>query len=187
MDRVIGQGVVLNRSLSCIRATTALAAVAIIVAGCAAANNTASSQGSGQAEQPYKTAYGLTSDGPTTDLYTELFGSSKTAAAPATATAATQPGQPVTASTATQPGQPVTASAAPQPATTNATTRQGKPASASARQAQPAPAPVEVAQQPAPPQPPPEPDVPTAYGITANGPTTDLYTELFGPRRRDGQ
>jgi hypothetical protein len=182
VDRVIGQGVVLNRSLSCIRATTALAAVAIIVAGCAAANNTASSQGSGQAEQPYKTAYGLTSDGPTTDLYTELFGSSKTAAAPATA--APQQGQPMTASAATQPVQPATQP--PQPATTTAATRQNKSAMA-ARQVQPAPAPVEVAQQPAPPQPPPEPDVPTAYGITANGPTTDLYTELFGPRRRDGQ
>ena len=187
VDRVIGQGVVLNRSLSCIRATTALAAVAIIAAGCAAANNTASSQGSGQAEQPYKTAYGLTSDGPTTDLYTELFGSSKTAAAPATA--APEQGQPMTAAAATQPVQPATAPAStqpPQPATTTAATRQNKSAMA-ARQAQPAPAPVEVAQQPAPPQPPPEPDVPTAYGITANGPTTDLYTELFGPRRRDGQ
>jgi hypothetical protein len=46
---------------------------------------------------------------------------------------------------------------------------------------------VQVAQQPAPPSPPPEPDVPTAYGITANGPTTDLYTAIFGPRRSDGQ
>jgi hypothetical protein len=32
-------------------------------------------------------------------------------------------------------------------------------------------------------QPPPEPDIPVAYGITANGPTTDLF--MFGPRRRD--
>jgi hypothetical protein len=177
---VIGQGVVLSRSLSCIRATTALAAVAIIVAGCAAANNATSSQGANQGEQPYKTGYGLSSDGPTTDLYTELFGS-KPAAAPATAIAVAQPAQPVTASTATQPVQPATASAA---------THQNKPAMASAatRQVQqPAPAPIEVAQQPATPPPPPEPDVPTAYGITANGPTTDLYTELFGPRRRDGQ
>ena len=73
MDRVIGQGVVLSRSWSCIRATTALAAVAIVVAGCAAANNATSSQG----EQPYKTAYGLSSEGTTTDLYSELFGSSR--------------------------------------------------------------------------------------------------------------
>jgi hypothetical protein len=59
------------------------------------------------------------------------------------------------------------------------------------RQVQPAPvpspAPVAVAQQPPAPKAEAEPDVPTAYGITANGPTTDLFTELFGPRRRDGQ
>ncbi|MGA9092170.1 MAG: hypothetical protein WB420_24050 [Bradyrhizobium sp.] len=171
----------MNRSLSCIRATTALAAVAIVVAGCAAANNATSSQGASQGEQPYRTGYGFSSDGPTTDLYTEMFGSSrsddKTAAQPATAAAATQPVQPVTVSTATQPTQPATA------------TRQNKPAatSAAARQVQPAPAAVEVAQQPATPPPPPEPNVPVGYGISANGPTTDLYTELFGPRRHDGQ
>ena len=171
----------MNRSLSCIRATTALAAVAIIVAGCAAANNATSSQGASQGEQPYKTGYGFSSDGPTTDLYSELFGSSrrddKNAAQPATAAAITQPVQPVTVSTATQPTQPATA------------TRQNKSAmtSAAARQVQPAPAPIEVAQQPATPPPPPEADAPVGYGITANGPTTDLYTELFGPRRRDGQ
>ncbi|MGO8912612.1 MAG: hypothetical protein ACLQDM_25255 [Bradyrhizobium sp.] len=170
----------MSRSLSCIRATTALAAVAVVVAGCAAANNATSSQGASQGEQPYKTGYGFSSDGPTTDLYTELFGSPKPAAQPATAAVATQPVQPVTASATTQPVQP---------ATTTAATRQAKPAMASAtpRQVQPAPAPVEVAQQPAPPQPPPEPDGPAAYGITANGPTTDLYTVLFGPRRSDGQ
>ena len=162
----------MNHFLPCIRAMTALAAVAIIAGGCAAATN-ASSQG----EQPYPTGYGISSAGMTTDLYTELFGSSKTAAAPTTTTAATQ--QPVTAPTATQPTQPATATA----------TRKGQPAIASAttRQVQPAPASTEVAQQPAAPQAPPEPDVPVAYGITANGPTTDLYTELFGPRRRDGQ
>ena len=168
----------MSRSLSCIRATTALLAVAIILGGCAAANNATSSQAAGQGEQPYKTAYGISSDGPTTDLYTELFGprrrDDQTVAAPATATA--EPIQPAPTVAATQPVQPATAA-----------TRQGKPASASAsnRQVQPAPAPAQVAQQPA--APPPEPDVPTAYGITANGPTTDLYTELFGPRRRDGQ
>lgn len=171
----------MNRSLSCIRATTALAAVAIVVAGCAAANNATSSQGTSQAEQPYKTGYGFSSDGPTTDLYSELFGSGRqdasTAAQPATAVAATQPAPPAAVSPATQPAQPATA------------TRQNRPATASAaaRQVQPAPAPLEVAQQAAPPQPPPEPDAPVGYGITANGPTTDLYTELFGPRRRDGQ
>jgi hypothetical protein len=100
--------------------------------------------------------YGISSEGTTTDLYTELFGPREPAPAPQTATAAAQPVQPVTAT-------------------------------ASPRQVEPSPAPVAVAQQQPSPQPEPEPDVPTAYGITANGPTTDLYTELFGPRRRDGQ
>jgi hypothetical protein len=178
MDRVIGQGVVLSRLFPCIRITVVLAAVAATIAGCAdsrmAANNA-----SGQPEQPYRTGYGFSSDGPTTDLYTEIFGSSKPAAAPATATAVAQPVQPVTAAVAPQPAQPVTPTA----------TRKGQPAVASAatRQAQPTPPPTQVVQQPVAPQPPPEPDVPTAYGITANGPTTDLFTELFGPRRRDGQ
>ena len=167
-------GSVLSRLLSCIQATTALAAVAIVVAGCAAANNTTTSQG----EQPYRTAYGISSDGFTTDLYTEFFGPRKPAAAPETATAAAQPAQPVTASNVSQPVQP---------ATTSAATRQSKPAVASAPPRQVQPAPVVVAQQPAAPEPPPEPDVPVAYGITANGPTTDLFTELFGPRRRDSQ
>jgi len=149
----------------------------MVVAGCAATNNTASSQ----SEQPYKTGYGLSSDGPTTDLYTELFGSRKQAAAPEAVTAATPPVQPVTAAASPQPAQPATAPTALQP-------RQPATASAANRQVQPAPTPTQIVQQPAaPPAPPPEPDVPVAYGITANGPTTDLYTELFGPRRRDGQ
>ena len=138
----------------------ALAAVAIAVGGCAAANNVASSQG----EQPYQTGYGFSSEGPTTDLYTELFGSRKTP----TATAAAQPVQPATGPATKRQNQPATTAAA-------------------TRQVQPAPAPTEVAQQAATPQAPEEPDVPVAYGITANGPTTDLYTALFGPRRRDGQ
>jgi hypothetical protein len=190
MDRVIGQGVVLSRSLSCIRVTTALAAAAIILGGCAVANNATSSQADNQSEQPFKTAYGISSDGPTTDLYTELFGPRRRddQTVPATAAAAAQPAQPAPMVAATQPVQPAAAPASSiRPTTATASTRQSKPAIASTRQAQPAPAPVEVAQQAAPPQPPPEPDVPTAYGITANGPTTDLFTELFGPRRRDGQ
>ncbi len=176
----------MSRSLSCIRVTTALAAAAIILGGCAAANNATSSQAAGQNEQSYKTAFGISSDGPTTDLYTELFGPRRRddQTAPAPATAATQPVQPAPTVAATQPVQPVAAPAtSTRPAT--ASIRQAKPVIASTQQAQPAA--VEVAQQPAAPQPPPEPDVPTAYGITANGPTTDLYTELFGPRRREGQ
>jgi hypothetical protein len=185
----------LNRYSCCIRITVVIAAVAITVAGCAdsrmgnaTSNSAAGAQASGEA--PYHTAYGIASDGPTTDVYTELFGSSRRDNANATVPAAASPVvtqqqiEPVTAPATTQPVQPATASA---------TTRQGQrtTASATGRQVQPAPAPAPVAtqvvQQPAPPQPPPEPDTPSAYGITSNGPTTDLYTELFGPRRRDGQ
>jgi hypothetical protein len=180
------RGIVLSRLLSCSHATIALATVAIVVAGCAGANNnTTASQGE---QQPYKTMYGITSEGTTTDLYTEFFGPRKPAAAPETATATAQP---VTAPTASQQG--ATAPIPPaQAATTSAAKGQTKPAAAgTSRQVQPAPvpapAPVAVAQQPPAPQAQPEPDVPTAYGITANGPTTDLFTELFGPRRRDGQ
>jgi hypothetical protein len=124
---------------------TALSAVAIVIAGCAGANNATTSQG----EQPYRTAYGL-STGHTTSLYDELFGSSKSVAA----TAAAEPVQPT---------------------------------SAALRQVQLAPAPGQVAQQPATPAAPPEPAYPTAYGISSKGPTTDLYTELFGPKRPNGQ
>jgi hypothetical protein len=195
MGRVVGQGVVLNRSSRCIRVTAVLAVVAITIAGCAdsrmAATNATTGTGTpasteaAQKERPYKTAYGISSDGPTTDLYTELFGPSRrddrnaAATMPATASVTTQPIQPVTASAATQSVQPAAASAATRPV-------QPAMASAATRQVQPAPA-AEVRQPPTTPQPPPEPDVPTAYGITSNGPTTDLYTELFGPRRRDGQ
>ena len=176
------RGIVLSRLLSCSQATIALTAVAIVVTGCAGANNTTSSQG----EQAYKTMYGITSEGTTTDLFTEFFGPRKPAAAPETATAAAQP---VTSPTANEQG--ATAAGATQPAqaaTTSAAKGQTKPTVAgTSRQVQPAPAPVAVAQQPPAPQAQPEPDVPAAYGITANGPTTDLFTELFGPRRRDGQ
>jgi hypothetical protein len=143
-------------------------------------SNASAQASSNQGEQSYKTSYGFTSDGPTTDLYTELFGSSRRDAAPTPA--APQPVEPVVASTTIQPVQPATTPAAKQKA-------QRATASAANRQVQPAPAPVtaQAVQPPAAPQPPPEPDMPTAYGITSNGPTTDLYTELFGPRRRDGQ
>src|SRR5579863_3871403 len=72
----------LNRALSWIRTGAALAAVGIVVAGCAAANNATSAQASAQGEQSYKTMYGMSSDGPTTDLYTELFGPRQPAPAP---------------------------------------------------------------------------------------------------------
>jgi hypothetical protein len=183
----IDRGDVLNRALPCIRIAAVLAAVAIVAAGCTAANNAASSQTSGQqatnqSEQPYKTSYGLTNEGPTTDLYTEFFGPRQPPPAPTPVVATTQPAESVT----TQPIAPVQQAATParpapnQATATTATNRTPQPIS-------PQPPPVVVAQQPASPPPPQEPDVPTAYGITANGPTTDLYTAIFGPRRSDGQ
>ena len=60
-----------------------LPAIAIMIAGCAdsrlaATNDGVGAQASGEStparrSTPYQTGYGLTSDGPTTDLYTELF------------------------------------------------------------------------------------------------------------------
>jgi hypothetical protein len=189
----------LNRALSRIRTGATLAALAVAVAGCAAANNATSAQASAQGEQPYKTMYGMTSDGPTTDLYTELFGPRQPPPAPATDVASAQPVQPVTTQpitpvqqgqpspAATRPGQAVAATQPnrPYPAQTTTANRTQQPGYAQPAPVQPAP--VQVAQQPAPPAPPPEPDVPTAYGITANGPTTDLYTMIFGSKRSDGQ
>ncbi|WP_213742380.1 hypothetical protein [Bradyrhizobium sp. dw_411] len=155
------------------------------------ASNANAQASNDQGEQPYKTGYGFTSDGPTTDLYTELFGSSRRDAPPP---AASQPVEPVVASTPIEPVPPATTPAAKQKAqraTASAANRQVQPANSTVatQPVQPAPPPVnaQVAQQPAAPQPPPEADTPTAYGITSNGPTTDLYTALFGSRRRDGQ
>ncbi|HET7889327.1 MAG TPA: hypothetical protein VFL62_24115 [Bradyrhizobium sp.] len=170
----------MSRALCRIRVAFALAAIAVAAAGCTAANNATSAQASAQSEQPYKTMYGITSEGTTTDLYTEFFGSRQTQPAPATTVATAQPVPPVDA----QPAAPVQPNAVgPSPARSGRTT----PASRAPQPAAPQPAPVQVAQQPAPPAPPPEPDAPTAYGIPSGGHTTDLYTAIFGPRRNDGQ
>jgi hypothetical protein len=174
----------LNRALSCIRAAIALAAIAVIASGCAAANNATSAQASAQGETPYKTMYGLSSEGTTTDLYTEFFGSSQPTPA-ATTVAAAQPAQPISTQPITPAQQNATATNPTRPGQAATTNRQNQ--NAANRATQPAAVqPAQVAQQPAP-APPQEPDVPTVYGITANGPTTDLYTEIFGPRRKDAQ
>jgi hypothetical protein len=155
-----------------------LPAAASMIAGCAdsrmAANNA-----DAQAEAPYQAGYGMSSNGPTTDLYTELFRNKARDdrnAPVATAAAGPVPqgqpaqGQPVTASN--QRGQPVTAAN---------TAQRGQPATAAANSVPPGqPAAVPVAQEEPPPQ-----AVPTAYGISSNGPTTDLYTEIFGPRNHN--
>jgi hypothetical protein len=152
-----------------IRIMIVLPALASMVAGCAdsriaGANAQASSEnGRTQRPAPVQTGYGLSSDGPTTDLYTELFRSKD---APATASsAAVVQSQPSTASPVTvAQGQPITAPPA--------AVSQGQAAIA-ANAAQP---------MPAAPQAPPA--TATVYGMSSDGPTTDLYTELFGARSR---
>jgi hypothetical protein len=161
--------IALYRSSHWIRVMIVLPALASMVAGCAdsriaGANAQASSEnGRTQQPAPVQTGYGLSSDGPTTDLYTELF-RSKDAPATAASTAVAQ-GQPSTASPVTvAQGQPI----APPPAAVS----QGQPAIA-ANVAQPIPA---TPQGP--------PATATVYGMSSDGPTTDLYTELFGARSR---
>ncbi len=182
----------MKRALSCLRTGAALAAVALAVAGCAAANNATSAQASAQAEQPYRTGYGFSSDGPTTDLYSMIF---RPDPPPATTVAAAPPvtAQPVTPvqqgqqyQTAARPGQTVAATPPGRPNQPQ-TAASRAPQPAYAQPAPPQPAPVQVAQQPAAPAPPPEQASPTAYGISTNGPTTDLYTMIFGPRNSGGQ
>jgi hypothetical protein len=152
-----------------------LSAAASMIAGCAD-SRMAASNADAQASTSYQTGYGISSNGPTTDLYTELFRNNgrddRNQPAPATATAGPVPqSQPATASSTVQRGQPVTASNTAQrgqPATAVNTFPAGQPATAVVQQEEP------------PPQ-----SVPTAYGISSNGPTTDLYTEIFGPRNHN--
>jgi hypothetical protein len=114
-----------------------LPALAIMIAGCAD-SRMAATNADAQASAPYQTGYGLSSNGPTTDLYTELFRNN----------ARDDRNAPATAS--------------------SGTVQQGQPATAGVAQQEPVP-----------------PASPTAFGISSNGPTTDLYTELFGPRTHD--
>jgi hypothetical protein len=143
-----------------------LPALAGTLAGCAdshfassnASMQTSSDTGRTQREPPVQVGYGMTSDGPTTDLYSEIF-RPKRDEAPAAPAAVAQ-------------GQPV--------AGTPGTVAQGRPATGSAvAQNQPA-----MASNAVPAAPPAEAATPTAFGISSNGPTTDLYTELFGRNRQ---
>jgi hypothetical protein len=124
------------------------AGLAAIVTGCADSRMAASND----AAQPtsYRTAYGFSSEGPTTDVVTELKSSFKRADRPSQVAVAA----PV------QPGQPAT------------------PAGANGRQATSSGAVVQ--QQPA--GPPAEEPTTTAYGLSSDGPTTDVYTALFGSK-----
>jgi hypothetical protein len=163
---------IVNRSFCCIRVMAALAAIAITATGCAdsrlAANNAATS-GTAQAQPPTpgnQTGSGLYGGGFTTDLYTEFFGSNKS-------DDKTAPSNEKSAS-ATVPSASVSGPA------TAAAVVSGPGPSNTAQQAQPAP--VSGVRQEAAAA---ETSHPTAYGIPSDGPTTDLFTELFGPRRRE--
>lgn len=137
----------MNYSLRYIPITVVFAGLAIVAAGCSdsrmAANNAASNNGEAQ-RSSYQAGYGLSSEGPTTDLYTELKGSWQRAERPQAAGTVQQ------GTSAGGNGQQVAASGSG------------------------------VVQQPA--GPPREEPTTTAYGISSDGPTTDVYTAFFGPR-----
>jgi hypothetical protein len=123
------------------------AGLAIVAAGCSdsrlAAKDAASNSGEVQ-QSNYQVGYGLSNEGPTTDLYTELKGSLQRAERPQAA----------------------------------GSVQQGTSAAVNGpQQADSAPG---VVQQPA--APPREEPTTSVYGISSDGPTTDVYTALFGPR-----
>jgi hypothetical protein len=155
----------------------AVAGLAVAAAGCSdsrmAANNAVSNRGqhNGQVQQPnYQVGYGLSSEGTTTDLYTELKSSLQRPERPQAAAPvqqATSTGQQVADSRPGAVQQPVSSSAVQQPAGPGVAQLPQQPAGPS------------VAQQPAGPEP-----TTTAYGLSSDGPTTDVYTAIFGPRNR---
>jgi hypothetical protein len=152
-------------------AIVAFAGLAIVAAGCAdsrlAANNAASNSGQvqQQVQQPvqqssYQVGYGLSSEGPTTDLYHEFKHSLEPPERPqVAATAPQETPAPVN-------GQQV-ADSRPGP---SGATQQGVAQQGVAQQP--------VAQQPA--APPREAPTATMYGMNSDGPSTDVYTALFG-------
>jgi hypothetical protein len=145
--------IAVNRSPRGILVMAMLTAAASTIAGCtdsrmASTNATSGAQASSETTQArksatYQTGYGLSSDGPTTDLYTELFRSNASDDKNAPATVA----------------------------------------SGNIQQSQPALASSVAQQEPAAPQAPPP--TATVYGMSSDGPTTDLYKELFGSRSRE--
>lgn len=143
-------------------AVVVLAGLAIVAAGCSdsrlAANNAVSNGGRPE-PSGYQTGYGLTSDGPTTDLYHEFKHSLEPPERPPVVATA-QPETPAPVN-----GQQVADSRSGPGATQQGVTQQ--PAGQ-----QP------VAQQPA--APPREAPTATMYGMNSDGPTTSIYTALFG-------
>jgi hypothetical protein len=146
-------------------AVVVFAGLAIVVAGCSdtrlAANNAASNGGQVQ-QSSYQVGYGLSSDGPTTDLYHEFKHSLE------------PPERPQVAATA----QPE--AAAPVNGSQVADSRSG-PGATQQSVGQQAATQQTVAQQPA--APPREAPTATMYGMNSDGPTTDIYSALFGRNR----
>ena len=143
-------------------AVVVLAGLAIVAAGCTdsrlAANNAASNGGQVQ-QSSYQVGYGLSSDGPTTDVYHEFKHSLEPPERPPVVATA-QPDAPVPVN-----GQQV-ADSRPGPSATQ------QPLGQQAAGQQP------VAQQPA--APPREAPTATMYGMNSDGPSTSIYTALFG-------
>jgi hypothetical protein len=146
---------VLKYSLRCMPLIVVFAGLAVAAAGCSDSRMAANNAAANSDESfGERTGYGTRSGGYTTDVYTELKGSLQRAPRPQTA-----------ASGPVQQGQPATPAGAG-----------GQQVAASG----PGVAQPPVVQQPA--GPPPEDPTPTVYGISSDGPTTDVATWLFGPK-----
>jgi hypothetical protein len=145
----------LIHSSRCIPVIVVCAGLAMVAAGCSDSRMAANNAASSEAESlGYRTGYGTRSEPYTNDLSTELKGSLQRAPRPQTAASGPVPqGQPATPTGAG--GQQVAASG-------------------------PGVVQQPVVQQPA--GPPPADPTPTAYGISSDGPTTDVSTWLFGPK-----
>jgi hypothetical protein len=145
----------LKHSLRCLPVIVLFAGLAMVTAGCSDSRMAANNAAANSGESlGERTGYGTRSDGYTTDLSTELKGSLQRAPRPQTA-----------ASGPVQQGQPATSAGAG-----------GQQVAASGPSVVQQP----VVQQPA--GPPPADPTPTAYGISSDGPTTDVSTWLFGPK-----
>ncbi len=149
-------------------AVAVFACIAIVAAGCSdtrlAANNAATSGGQVQ-QSSYQVGYGLSSDGPTTDLYHEFKHTLEPPERPPVAATA-QPETPAPVN-----GQQVADSRPGPGATQQGATQQGVTQQPVGQQT--------VAQQ-QPAAPPREAPTATMYGMNSDGPTTDVYSALFG-------
>ena len=143
-------------------AIVALAGLAIVAAGCSdsrlAANNAVSNSGQVQ-QSSYQVGYGLSSDGPTTDVYHEFKHSLEPPERP-----------PVVATAQPETPAPVNGQQVADSRAAPGATQQGVAQQPAGQQG--------VAQQPA--APPREAPTATMYGMNSDGPTTSLYTALFG-------